>query len=125
MPGKRKRDSQGGGGPAKKGKGDVGGAKQGVSASKSPGSSKGQRQQAPSTSATGPVTFPSSPTWWKENLPKNHSKWSIYFRRVSYFCRRIICYHHRANTTGGCMSPQLKCLKYSVFSGYVLDSMQG
>ena len=27
MPGKRKRDSQGGGGPAKKGKGDVGGAK--------------------------------------------------------------------------------------------------
>ena len=45
MPGKRKRDSQGGGGPAKKGKGDVGGAKQGGFSSKSPGSSKGQRQQ--------------------------------------------------------------------------------
>ena len=76
MPGKRKRDSQGGGGPAKKGKGDVGGARQGRSLSKSPGSSKGQRQQTPSTSATGSVTFSSSPTWWKENLPKNHSKWS-------------------------------------------------
>ena len=103
MPGKRKRDSQGGGGPAKKGKGDVGGAKQGGSSSKSPGSSKGQRQQAPSTSATGPVTFPSSPTGWKENLPKNHGKWSIYFRRVSYFGRRIIHHCPRANTAGvGC-----------------------
>ena len=100
MPGKRKRDSQGGGGPAKKGKGDVGGAKQGGSSSKSLGSSKGQRQQAPSTSATGPVTFPSSPTWWKENLPKNHGKCSIYFHRVSYFGRRIIRFCHRANTAG-------------------------
>ena len=104
MPGKRKRDSQGGGGPAKKGKGDVGGAKQGGSSSKSPGSSKGQRQQAPSTSATGPVTFPSSPTRWKENLPKNHGKWSIYSRRVSYFGHRIIRHHRRANTAGvGCL----------------------
>ena len=100
MPGKRKRDSQGGEGPAKKGKGDVGGARQGGSSSKSPGSSKGQRQQAPSTSATGPVTFPSSPTRWKENLPKNHGKWSVYFHRVSYFCRRIIRYCRRANTAG-------------------------
>ena len=76
MPGKRERDSQGGGGPVKKGKGDVGGSRQGRSSSKFPGSSKGQRQQAPSTSATGPITYLSSPTQWKENLQKNHDKWS-------------------------------------------------
>ena len=100
MPGKRKRDSQGGGGPAKKGKGDVGGARQGRSSSKSPGSSKGQRQQAPSTSATGPVTFSASPTPWKENLPKNHGKWSKLTHRVSFICCRIIRYHRRAKTAG-------------------------
>ena len=97
MSGKRKRGSQGSGGPVKKGKGDVGGARQGGT------SSKGQGQQAPSTSATGPVTFPSSPSRWKDNLPKNHGKCSIYLRRASYFYCRIIHHHRRANTAGvGC-----------------------
>ena len=124
MPGKRKRDSQGGGGPAKKGKGDVGGARQGRSSSKSPGSSKGQRQQAPSTSATGPVTFPSSPTWWKENLPKNHGKWSTSTGLVTSAAGSFI-------TTAGLilqrrwMSMQHRSQVLKCVTGYRLYSPQG
>ena len=73
---KRKRDDKDPGEPSKRSRSSQRTAGKGAKPQSTPGSSKGgssqlgKQQQTPS----GTVTYPSSPTKWKNNLPSNHSK---------------------------------------------------
>ena len=73
---KRKRDNKDPGEPSKRSRSSQRTAGKGAKPQSTPGSSKGgssqlgKQQQTPS----GTVTYPSSLTKWKNNLPSNHGK---------------------------------------------------
>ena len=72
-----------------------------------PGSSKGGKPKSQVDKNKGasepdpienPVTWKSSPTKWKENLPDNHGR--CIFRRVMYFLRSVVLWLRRVSHAG-------------------------
>ena len=92
---KRKRDDKDPDDPAKKprtsqrtaGKGSKGAKPKSTPGSSKGGSSQlGKQQKTPS----GTVTYPSSPTKWKNNLPSNHSEISLAAGLIA-FSAGLVC----------------------------------